>query len=59
MGKWKTFVTMIAIIVLFFMHINIVIAIIGMVLMYIACLLTITSGIQYFYNARKIILESI
>ena len=59
MGKWKTFVTMIAIIVLFFMHIHIVIAIIGMVLMYIACLLTITSGIQYFYNARKIILESI
>ena len=59
MGKWKTFVTMIAIIVLFFMHIHIVIAIIGMVLMYIACILTITSGIQYFYNARKIILESI
>ena len=59
LGKWKTFTTMIAIIVLFFMHIHIVIAIIGMVLMYIACLLTIMSGVQYFWRARKYVLESV
>lgn len=59
LGKWKTFITMIAIIVLFFMHINIVIAIIGMVLMYVACILTILSGIEYFIKSKSVILESI
>ena len=59
LGKWKTFITMIAIIVLFFMHMNIVIAIIGMVLMYIACILTILSGIEYFIKSKSVILESI
>lgn len=59
LGKWKTFVTMVAIFVLFFAHVHVSIAIIGMVLMYIACLLTILSGIEYFIKSKNIILESI
>ncbi len=59
LGKWKTFITMVAIIVLFFCHLHIVIAIIGMVLMYIACILTVISGIEYFINSKSVILESI
>ena len=59
MGKWKTFVTMIAIIVLFLSGIHVSVIYIGQVLMYIACLLTIISGVEYFYKSRKIILESV
>ena len=59
LGKWKTFVTMVAIIVLFFSGLHEIIEIIGTVLIYLACALTILSGIEYFYNNRKDILESI
>lgn len=59
LGKFKTFTTMIAIIFLFFAHTSMVVAIIGMVLMYIACLFTILSGVEYFWKSRNVILESI
>jgi len=59
MGKWKTATTMVALIVLFFAHTNIIVAFIGMGLMYVACLLTIISGIEYFLNSKDVILESI
>lgn len=59
MGKWKTATTMIAIIVLFFSHTCLAVQIIGQVLMYIACLLTVISGIEYFWNSKSVILKSI
>jgi CDP-diacylglycerol--glycerol-3-phosphate 3-phosphatidyltransferase len=58
-GKVKTFVTMIAIIVVFLGGIHNVIAVIGLILMYVSVILTIYSGVEYVYNSRKIIFESI
>ncbi len=58
MGKWKTFITMIAIGALFMSGLHISITYIGQIFMYIACILTIVSGIEYFWKSRKIILES-
>ncbi len=59
MGKWKTFVTMIAILVLFMSGIHESVIYIGQILMYVACLLTILSGAQYFWRSRSVILESV
>lgn len=59
MGKWKTFVTMIAILVLFMSGIHESVIYIGQILMYVACLLTIISGAQYFWRSRSVILESV
>lgn len=58
-GKVKTFVTMIALIFLFMSGIHNVVAIIGLILMYISIILTIYSGGVYLYNSRKLIFESI
>lgn len=58
-GKVKTFVTMFAIIVLFFAGARKEVAIVGLVMMYISVLLTIYSGVVYFINSRKLIFESI
>ena len=58
-GKVKTFETMLAIIVLFLASLHTVVAIIGLVLMYISVILTLYSGIEYIWNSRKIIFESI
>lgn len=58
LGKLKTFTTMIAICVLFFSEAHIVVGYIGQVMIYIACLLTVLSGIEYFWNSRKVIFES-
>ncbi|MCM1130716.1 MAG: CDP-diacylglycerol--glycerol-3-phosphate 3-phosphatidyltransferase [Roseburia sp.] len=58
-GKVKTFETMIAICVLFFAGIHYVVAIVGLVLMYISIALTLYSGIEYVWKNRKIIFESI
>lgn len=58
-GKVKTFETMIAIIVLFLAGIHNVVAIIGLILMYVSIILTLYSGIEYLWNSRKIIFESI
>lgn len=58
-GKVKTFETMLAIIVLFLASLHNVVAIIGLVLMYASVILTLYSGIEYIWNSRKIIFESI
>lgn len=58
-GKIKTFETMIAIVFLFLSGLHNVVAIIGLILMYVSVLLTIYSGIEYIWNSRKIIFESI
>lgn len=58
-GKVKTFETMIAIVVLFLSGLHNVVAIIGLVLMYVSVILTLYSGIEYLWNSRKIIFESI
>jgi len=61
LGKYKTAVTMVAIIWYFFlMPLNLDwIHIIGYVLIGSSVLLTIVSGVDYFYKNRKIILESV
>lgn len=59
MGKYKTACTMVALIVLFFSGLHEVVYYIGLALIYLACLLTIVSGVEYFYKNRKEILESI
>ncbi len=76
MGKYKTAITMVAIIVLFFHNIDLVtlefgfnpfniftfefpVYSVGSILIYLGLILTIVSGIEYFYKNRKIILESI
>lgn len=59
LGKLKTIVTMVALIVMFLYQINNVILVIGQVGMYLACALTIISGVEYFWKNRSIILQSI
>ena len=59
LGKWKTFITMIAIGALFMGGLHVSIIYIGQILMYVACILTIVSGVEYFWKSRKIILESV
>ncbi len=58
-GKVKTFETMVAICFLFFSGIHYIVAVIGLILMYISVLLTLYSGIEYLWKNRKIIFESI
>ena len=62
-GKIKTATTMFALIFLFLYEIKIceiaLFGIIGAVLMYLALIFTIISGVEYFWKNRKIILESI
>lgn len=58
LGKYKTACTMLALIVMFFSRAHDVVYIIGQVLIYLACLLTIISGIEYLYKNRKEIFES-
>lgn len=58
-GKVKTFETMIAIVVMFLSGLHNAVAICGLVLMYISVILTLYSGIEYLWNSRKIIFESI
>ena len=59
LGKFKTFTTMIAICVLFFSQTHVVVAYTGQILMYVACLFTVISGAEYFWQSRKVIFESI
>ena len=58
-GKVKTFVTMVAIIFIFLAGIHKVVGVIALVLMYISVILTVYSGVEYVYNSRKLIFESI
>ena len=59
LGKRKTFITMVAIWVLFFYQTAPFVLYAGQVLMYISCLLTLLSGAEYLWNSRKIVFESI
>lgn len=59
LGKYKTATTMVALIVMFFSGAHEAVFIVGQVLIYIACLLTIVSGVEYFWKNRKTILETI
>ncbi len=59
LGKIKTAVTMVALILLFLNETHEVIYYVGVVAMYLATFFTVISGIDYFYKNRKIILESI
>ncbi len=59
LGKIKTATTMFAIIICFFSEAHNIIAIIGFILILISTLLTIISGIEYFWKNKDIILESI
>ena len=59
LGKFKTASTMLAICVLFFSQAHIVVAYVGQALMYVACLFTVISGAEYFWQSRKVIFESI
>lgn len=72
LGKYKTATTMVAIIILFFHEVGASVGIIngtefdlnnpiffvGNIIMYIALVLTILSGVDYFIKNRKIIFES-
>ena len=59
LGKIKTAVTMFAIIICFFAEAHNAVAVIGYFSIMIATVLTIVSGIEYFWKNRAIILESI
>ena len=59
LGKFKTFSTMVAICILFFSQAHIAIAYAGQAVMYVACLFTVISGVEYFWQSRKVIFESI
>ena len=57
-GKVKTFVTMIAIFVLFFGGLWKIVDFIGVILMYVSIFLTVYSGDIYMYNSRHLLFES-
>ncbi len=59
LGKIKTATTMFAIIICFFAEAHNAVAVIGYFSIMIATVLTIVSGIEYFWKNRAIILESI
>lgn len=58
-GKWKTAVTMLALVVMFLFGIHKYVALVGYILFMVATLLTLLSGIDYFWKNRKHILKSI
>lgn len=62
-GKLKTATTMFALIFLFLYQVEInglpIFGYIGAVLMYLALVFTIVSGVEYFWKNRKVILESV
>lgn len=59
LGKIKTAVTMVALTVMFWYQISDVVLLISQIGMYIACAITIISGIEYFWKNKGSILESI
>lgn len=59
LGKSKTMVTMIALIILFFFQTNKYVKLTGQIGMYFATFLTVISGIEYFWKNRKAILKSV
>ncbi|MGL4949930.1 MAG: CDP-diacylglycerol--glycerol-3-phosphate 3-phosphatidyltransferase [Anaeroplasmataceae bacterium] len=59
LGKWKTVFTMVAIIILFFAGLHNAVLYTGLVFLYIALVLTIVSGVDYFIKNRRSILKSV
>lgn len=59
LGKIKTVISMIALAVLFLYQLHEAVLIIGTVLLYLATLFTVLSGVEYFWKNREIIFESI
>ncbi|MBP5445848.1 MAG: CDP-diacylglycerol--glycerol-3-phosphate 3-phosphatidyltransferase [Acholeplasmatales bacterium] len=57
-GKWKTAVTMVAIIVLFLGGLHDAVIYAGQVLIYISAILTIISGVEYFIKGKDFLKES-
>lgn len=59
LGKIKTAITMVALIILFVSQMHDIVYYVGQAAMYLATFFTVISGIDYFYKNRKIILETI
>ena len=59
LGKIKTATTMVSIIICFFAEAHNAVAVTGYIMILISTILTIVSGIEYFWKNRAIILESI
>jgi len=59
LGKIKTATTMVSIIICFFSESHNAVAVTGYIMILISTILTIVSGIEYFWKNRAIILESI
>ena len=59
LGKYKTATTMVALVLLLMYRIDNEFVTYGMILLYIGLILTVVSGIEYFYKNRHIIAESI
>ncbi|MGM9970991.1 MAG: CDP-diacylglycerol--glycerol-3-phosphate 3-phosphatidyltransferase [Anaeroplasmataceae bacterium] len=59
LGKWKTAVTMVTLVVLFLSHISKWLELVGFIMLIISVILTVVSGIEYFWKNRKIILKSV
>ncbi|UKI49547.1 MAG: hypothetical protein L6U99_13015 [Clostridium sp.] len=53
LGKIKTFTTMIALIIMFWYQTNDIVLLIGQIGMYVACLFTVVSGIDYFFGKKS------
>jgi len=58
LGKYKTAVTMVALILFFFYGISNPLNLAAEILIYVAVFLTVISGADYFYKNRKIVLKS-
>ncbi len=59
LGKYKTATTMVALVLLLMFKFDEVFELYGMILLYIGLVLTVVSGIEYFWKNRHIIAESI
>ena len=57
-GKMKTFVTMVAIVVLFLSGLHDAVVYAGQILIYISAILTIISGVEYFVKGRQFLKEN-
>ncbi|KFZ27142.1 MAG: CDP-diacylglycerol--glycerol-3-phosphate 3-phosphatidyltransferase [Candidatus Izimaplasma bacterium HR2] len=59
LGKYKTATTMVALVILLMFKFDEAFEFYGMILLYIGLVLTVVSGIEYFWKNRHIIAESI
>ena len=59
LGKYKTATTMVALVLLLMFQFDEAFETYGMILLYIGLVLTVVSGIEYFWKNKHIIAESI